>query len=42
VAQHNVGSLRVLEKNGFVRVGEETLSLPDDTPLTEFAYVLRG
>lgn len=40
VAQHNRGSIRVLEKNGFARVGEDRFHLPDGTPVEEFVYRL--
>jgi RimJ/RimL family protein N-acetyltransferase len=40
VAGHNLGSVRVLEKSGFTRAGEEAFTLPDGTPGEEFIYVL--
>lgn len=40
VAQHNLPSLRVLEKTGFTRASEDAFMLPDGTPLEEFVYVL--
>lgn len=40
VAKHNPGSIRVLEKAGFTRSGEEAFTLPDGTPVEEFIYVL--
>lgn len=40
VAEHNLGSIRVLEKNGFARLGEERFTLPDGTATREFIYVL--
>lgn len=40
VAQHNPGSIRVLEKNGFARTGADAFTLPDGTPVEEFIYVL--
>lgn len=42
VAKHNAGSIRVLEKSGFVRTGEETFSLPDGGRLEELSYLLSG
>jgi RimJ/RimL family protein N-acetyltransferase len=38
VAKHNLGSIRVLEKSGFARVGEEAFTLADGTSATEFVY----
>lgn len=40
VAKHNVGSIRVLEKTGFARAGEDVFTLPDGTSVEEFIYVL--
>lgn len=40
VVQHNLPSMRVLEKAGFTRVGEETFALPDGTSEKEFIYLL--
>lgn len=40
VVKHNVGSIRVLEKAGFTRSGEDAFTLPDGTPSEEFIYVL--
>lgn len=39
VAKHNAGSRRVLEKNGFVCVGEGAFTLGDGTRLEEFVFV---
>jgi RimJ/RimL family protein N-acetyltransferase len=40
VAKHNLGSIRVLEKCGFTRAGEETFTLSDGTSGAEYIYVL--
>ena len=40
VAKHNLGSIRVLEKAGFTRGGEEMFSLPGHTPVEEITYRL--
>lgn len=40
VAKHNLGSIRVLEKSGFVRTGEDGFTLPDGTRGEELVYVL--
>ena len=40
VAKHNLGSIRVLEKAGFIRAGEHVLTLPARTTDEEFIYVL--
>lgn len=42
VARHNHGSIRVLEKTGFARAGEDVFTLPDGTRFEEFVYVLRS
>ena len=42
VAKHNFGSIRVLEKAGFARVGEEGFSLPGGARIEEFSYILAG
>src|SRR6185312_1574059 len=40
VVDHNLGSIRVLEKAGFQRSREENFTLPNGTPMREFTYVL--
>lgn len=40
VVKHNVGSIRVLEKAGFTRLGGDAITLPDGAPSEEFIYVL--
>ncbi len=40
VVEHNLGSIRVLEKCGFERRGEEKLAADDGVRVTEFTYVL--
>ena len=40
VAKHNLGSIRVLEKAGFVRVSAEVFSLPSGARIEEFIYSL--
>ncbi len=40
VAKHNLGSIRVLEKAGFTRVGEEAFTLPSGARAEEFIYLL--
>ena len=40
VAQHNLGSIRVLEKAGFTRAGAEAFSLPGGDGVEEFIYSL--
>lgn len=42
VVKHNLGSIRVLEKAGFVRTGEEAISLPSGARLEELIYILRA
>ncbi len=38
VVRHNPGSIRVLEKSGFTRTGQEAFTLPDGTPEEELIY----
>lgn len=40
VVKHNSGSIRVLEKAGFVRTGAEAFTLPGGDRLEEFVYCL--
>ena len=40
VAKHNHGSIRVLEKAGFMRAGEDTCSLPNGVRLEECIFTL--
>lgn len=40
VAKHNFSSIRVLEKIGFTRAGEDAFTLPDGTRNEEFIYLL--
>ncbi|MBS0632940.1 MAG: GNAT family N-acetyltransferase [Verrucomicrobia bacterium] len=40
VVKHNLGSIRVLEKNGFARTHAEAFTLPDGTRLEELTYTL--
>jgi len=44
VAKHNTGSLRVLQKCGFVIIGEDTSPFgePGSEPVEEFVLILRG
>jgi RimJ/RimL family protein N-acetyltransferase len=41
VATHNVGSIRVLQKCGFIIRGRARVSLPDDAEVEEFLMELR-
>ena len=38
VAQHNLPSIRVLEKSGFIRTGQNSSTLPDGSPDEELVY----
>ena len=40
VAKHNLGSIRVLEKAGFARAGEDAFALPSGVRMEEFLYSL--
>lgn len=40
VAKDNLGSIRVLEKVGFARAGEDAFSLPNGAHIEEFIYLL--
>jgi RimJ/RimL family protein N-acetyltransferase len=40
VAKHNPGSIRVLQKCGFLVIGEETSPGPDGQPVGEFVFSL--
>lgn len=40
VVKHNLGSIRVLEKARFIRVGEAEFCLSDGTRVVEFIYLL--
>jgi RimJ/RimL family protein N-acetyltransferase len=42
VAKHNLGSIRVLEKAGFARVGADAFSLPSGARIEEFLYGLNA
>lgn len=42
VAEHNPGSIRVLEKCGFSRTAVEACTWPDGSPGVEFVYELRA
>lgn len=39
VAKHNRASIRVLEKSGFIRTGDDSFTLPDKSRHEEFVYV---
>ena len=40
VVRHNAGSIRVLEKNGFLKIGAEEFSPPDGSRIEEYHYRL--
>lgn len=40
VVKHNLGSIRVLEKNGFTRTHSDAFTLADGTRLEELTYML--
>jgi RimJ/RimL family protein N-acetyltransferase len=40
VAKHNAGSIRVLQKCGFVATGDDTFTGPDGRPVGEFVFKL--
>jgi RimJ/RimL family protein N-acetyltransferase len=40
VAKHNAGSIRVLEKCGFIHVGDEEFTAPDGAHITESIFKL--
>ncbi|HWA25163.1 MAG TPA: GNAT family N-acetyltransferase [Lacunisphaera sp.] len=40
VAKHNAASIRVLQKNGFVRAGEDRIPGRDDRPVEEWMFTL--
>jgi RimJ/RimL family protein N-acetyltransferase len=40
VAKHNHGSIRVLQKAGFLQAGEEAFDLPDGTKFVELTFKL--
>lgn len=42
VARHNAGSIRVLEKSGFVRTGEDFYHPHDGPRVEEFIYTLNS